>query len=85
MNKISKRREPIYALAAFGPNFLNLFFAVYVQNALIGNLNIGFDPSVPSKAIVSIVIFSILFTITKIIDALLNIPMAHLSDRTKSR
>jgi Na+/melibiose symporter-like transporter len=85
MNKINKRREPIYALAAFGPNFLNLFFAVYIQNALLGNLDIGFDPTDPKKYIVSIVIFSVLFTITKIIDALLNIPMAHLSDRTKSR
>jgi F0F1-type ATP synthase assembly protein I len=85
MNKINKRREPIYALAACGPNFLNVFFAIYVQNALIGNLNIGFIPGESSKAIVSIVIFSILFTITKVIDALLNIPMAHLSDRTKSR
>jgi Na+/melibiose symporter-like transporter len=85
MNKLNKRREPIFALAAFGPNFLNLFFAVYIQNALLGKSDNGFDPSNPSKVIVSIVLFSILFTISKIVDALLNIPMAHLSDRTKSR
>jgi F0F1-type ATP synthase assembly protein I len=85
MNKLSKRREPIFALAAFGPNFLNLFFAVYIQNALLGNLDVGFDPSDTSKVIVSILVFTVLFTITKVVDALLNIPMAHLSDRTKSR
>jgi Na+/melibiose symporter-like transporter len=85
MNKLTKRREPIFALASFGPNFLNLFFSVYIQNALLGNINNGFDVTDPKRAIVSVAIFSVLFTITKIIDALLNIPMAHLSDRTKSR
>jgi Na+/melibiose symporter-like transporter len=85
MNKLGKRREPLFALAALGPNFLNLFFTIYIQNALLGKLNVGFDPNDTSRVIVSISIFTVLFTITKVVDALLNIPMAHLSDRTKSR
>jgi hypothetical protein len=44
MTKLTKRKEPLYALSGFGPNFLNLFVAVYMQNAVCGYLGyIGFD------------------------------------------
>jgi Na+/melibiose symporter-like transporter len=85
MNKLTKRREPIFALASSGPIFLNLFFSIYIQNALIGNSGAIIFFGQENQAIVATVVFSILFTIGKVIDALLNIPAAHISDRTKTR
>ncbi|GHU33895.1 hypothetical protein FACS1894166_10430 [Bacilli bacterium] len=86
--KLSKRNEPLYALTFFGPIFLNLFISVYLLNAFndSGMINFfGLDDKTTDKAIVVTAIFSVLTLVSRIIDCLLNIPMAALSDKCRSR
>jgi hypothetical protein len=86
LSKLQKKHEPLYALAGFGPGFLNLFLSIYIENALNGSAGvISFKPGDPKAVIVVIAIYTILIVIGRVVDALMNIPLAALSDNLKTK
>jgi Na+/melibiose symporter-like transporter len=87
MNKLKKGREPLYALAGLGPNLMNLLLSVYIVNAFSVA---GFDQHLAQwtffeKTIVIVGLFSVLITIGKIVDGIIDIPLAALSDKIVSK
>jgi Na+/melibiose symporter-like transporter len=86
LRNLQKKHEPLYALSGFGPGFLNLFLAIYIENALNGSAGvISYNPDDPKAVIIIVSIYTILLVIGRVIDALLNIPMAAVSDNFKTK
>jgi hypothetical protein len=85
LRKLQKKHEPLYALSGFGPGFLNLFLAIYIENALNGSTIISYKPGDPHAIIVVVAIYTILIVIGRVVDALMNIPMAAVSDNFRTK
>lgn len=87
MKKLTKHQRPLFAFSAFGPNLLMIFISAYLIDALIPT---GFVKdrefwSFTGAVVVSPIIFSVFFTIAKIIDGLIDIPLASLTDNLRTK
>ena len=88
MRKLSSRKQEfLYGLSGFGPNFLMLILGAYLLDAYVIE---GFGENVENwtyfnKTIVYVVAFGALLTITKIIDAVVDVPLAAFTDRLKTK
>ena len=79
----TKRSLLLYALGGMGVNMLNLIIASRLCDALLTQ---GFTANIEywtyaNKTLVVAVVWSVMVTISKIIDALIDIPLATFSDR----
>jgi len=84
---LTNRQLPIYAISAIGPNLLMLIVSAYLIDALS---TAGFVQNIESwtfagKTIVSVGLFSVLITIAKIIDGIIDIPLAAFTDKLKTK
>ncbi len=89
MNKLSKRWQLVlYAMAGMGVNMLNLMMGSYLCSALIRE---GFgDAAVKNQTftgytLVVPLVWSVFGVIAKIIDGIIDIPMASFSDNLRTR
>jgi GPH family glycoside/pentoside/hexuronide:cation symporter len=87
MNTITKWKEPAYAFSAFGPNLLNIFVMAYLLDAVIpaGLIVDRGLWSFTGAAIAAPLLFATLFTIVKILDGVIDIPLAALFQRLAGR
>jgi len=87
MEKLSRRKLPLYALAGFGPNLLNTVITIYLVDAL---QTAGFEKNIESwtfanKTIIAVFLFSVLKFIAQAVDGIIDIPFAALTERLKTR
>ena len=87
MKKLTRKQLPLYALAGFGPNLLNLIISIYLVDALIIE---GFGVNAEywtfaNKTLVVTAVFSVLVLIAKVVDGLADIPLAGLTDSLKTK
>ncbi len=89
MKKLTKKWQVfIYAMAGIGVNMLNLMMGSYLCSALISN---GFgaeaiaNQTFAQKNLVIIGVWGVLGVIAKIIDGVIDVPMASFSDNLRSR
>lgn len=87
MKKLKRGLLPLYALAGFGPNILNTVLTIYLIDALQAT---GFGANMEnwtfaSKTIIAVGIFSVLSFIAKLVDGIIDVPFAALTDTLKSR
>ncbi len=83
----SKRMELLYGFSGFGPNFLMLIIGAYIIDAFS---TAGFDKNIEqwtiaNKTIVYMAVFSVLVTIAKVIDGVIDVPLASLTDNLRSK
>lgn len=89
MRKLTKRsQQRLYAVSGMGVNLLNLMMGSYLCSALLVG---GFDAkNIPfhtyaQKDLVIAATWAMFVTISKIIDGVIDIPLASFTDRLKSR
>ncbi|MCL2720026.1 MAG: MFS transporter [Treponema sp.] len=89
---INKRREFLYALSVFGPNIIFTMLMAYFTSAVDPrNLEVNKElwawsqPDGSFEPIVFTAIFGILFTISRIFDALITVPLASKLDGMKNK
>jgi len=87
MKKLKKWQYPFYALGAFGANLMMIVVSAYVIDAFS---TAGFVQNIESwtfanKTLVVVGVFSILVTISKVIDGFIDVPFAWLTDNLKTR
>lgn len=88
MKKFTKKWQLIiYAFAGFGINMLNLVVGSYLTDALMTE---GFDKNVENwtylnVTLVSAGVWSILVTLAKVLDGVIDIPLAGFTDNLKCR
>lgn len=80
-------KEVVFAAAGFGPNLLMVLMMAYFTDAvmpqgLVADVNFW---SYGGAAIVSVVIFPILWTIGRIFDGVIDVPLAHLTDTLRNK
>ncbi len=89
MKKLTKKRQLwLYGLSGMGVNMLNLIVGSYLCSALMVENYSGSDIGVYTYfdvTVVSIVLWSIMRTIAKVVDGVIDIPLANLTDRLKTR
>ena len=86
MNKInSKLKMFIYAGSGMGVNLLNVVMGTYLVNAIVVNESSSANSSYLNITLVSTVVWSILVTLSKVVDALIDIPVAGITDGLKTR
>ena len=84
----SRKKLFFYAFGAFGVNLLNLVVGSYLCSAIIAE---GFGPeAVANQTFAGITlvvagVWAVLTVVAKIIDGLIDIPMAHFTDHLRSR
>lgn len=87
MKPLKRRQMPLYALAGFGPNLLNTILSIYLVDAL---QTAGFVKNVENwtffnKTVIAVVLFSILKFIAQLVDGIIDVPFAALTDNLKSK
>ena len=89
MRKLTKKWQMfLYAIGGMGVNMLNLMVGSYLSSAIIAS---GFGPDVVgnqtflSRDLVIPAIWAIFGLIAKIIDGVIDVPMASFTDNLKSR
>lgn len=87
MEKLKRRQLPLYALAGFGPNLLNTIITIYLVDAL---QIVGFGENAEfwtfaNKTIIAVGLFSILKFASQLVDGIIDVPFAALTDNLKSR
>lgn len=87
MQKLKRGQLFWYALAGFGPNLLNTVITIYLVDAL---QTAGFVENIESwtfanKTIIAVGIFSILKFIAQLVDGIIDVPFAALTDNLKTR
>ena len=87
MKKLTKKQLPLYAFAGFGPSFLGLIIGSYLINALdTSGFNIGVENwTYANKVLVVTAIFSIMVFIAKMLDGIMDIPLAAWTDTLKTK
>lgn len=87
MKQLTNRKIPLYALSGFGPNLLMIFVTAYLLDAVIPTGLVADRQfwSITGAVIVSPVIFSILFTVAKVIDGIIDIPLASFTDNIRNK
>ncbi len=87
MKKLKKGQLILYAFAGFGPSLLGTIFGAYLLNALMVE---GFVVNVEhwtylNKTIVAVTLYTILIFISKMMDGIMDIPLAGWTDSLKTR
>ncbi len=89
MNKISKRWQLfLYAMAGMGVNMLNLMMGSYLCSALIAD---GFgEAAIANQTFAGVnlvvpAVWAVFGVVAKIIDGIIDVPMASFSDNLRSR
>lgn len=87
MKTLSRKKLFLYGLAGMGPNMLNLIVGSYLCDALMTE---GFEENVANwtycnKTLIVVGLWSILVTVAKIIDGIIDIPFGAMSDRFRSK
>lgn len=80
-------KEVIFAAAGFGPNLLMVLMMAYFTDAVMPQglvADVGFW-SYGGAAIVAVTIFPILWTIGRIFDGVIDVPLAHLTDTLRNK
>lgn len=87
MQPLEKKKLPWYAIGGFGLNLLNTIVTIYLVDALIAT---GFKENIENwtffgKTIVYVSVFSILKFIAQVVDGVIDIPFAGLTDNLKTK
>jgi len=87
MKKFSKGQLILYAFAGFGPSLIGTIFGTYLLNALMVE---GFVVDVEhwtfmNKTIVAVTLYTILIFFSKMMDGIMDIPLAGWTDSLKTR
>lgn len=87
MKHLKKKQLPLFAIAGFGPNLLNTIIAIYLVDAL---QKTGFVVNseywtFADKTIVAVGLFSVLKFISQVVDGIIDVPFAALTDNLKSK
>ncbi len=89
MKKINKRWQLfLYAMAGMGVNMLNLMMGSYLCSALVSD---GFgeaaiaNQTFAQKNLVAIVLWGVFGVIAKIVDGIIDVPMASFSDNLRTK
>lgn len=87
MKKLKRSQLPLYALAGFGPNMLNLIIGTYLCDAL---MTTGFLANIENwtylnKTLVVAVVWSVMIAIARIVDGVADIPLAAWTDSLKTK
>ena len=87
MKKLKRKQLPLYAVAGFGPNLINTIIAIYLVDAL---QTAGFGANIESwtfanKTIIAVGLFSVLKFIAQLVDGIIDVPFAALTDNLKSK
>lgn len=87
MEKLSRKQLPLYALAGFGPNLLNTIITIYLVDAL---QVVGFGQDAQfwtfaNKTIIAVGLFSVLKFVSQLVDGIIDVPFAALTDNLKTR
>lgn len=87
MEKLSRGKLPLYALAGFGPNLLNTVVTIYLVDALqkTGFVENSASWTYADKTIIAVFLFSILKFIAQAMDGIIDVPFAALTERLKTR
>ena len=85
---LNKRwKEVVFAAAGFGPNLLMVLMMAYFTDAVMPQglvADVGFW-SYGGVAIVAVAFFPILWTIGRIFDGVIDVPLAHLTDTLRNK
>ena len=89
MNKLTRKsQQRLYAFAGMGVNMLNLMMGSYLCSALLTG---GFgEEAIPfqtfaQKDLVIAAVWSVFVLISKIIDGVIDVPMASFTDQLKTK
>lgn len=87
MKKLRKRQLPLYALAGFGPNLINTIITIYLVDALqkTGFVVNAENWTFANKTIIAVGLFSILKFIAQLVDGIIDVPFAALTDNLKTK
>ena len=81
-------KEIVFALSAFGPNLLMGIMGAYYSDAVnpaaLG-MNEAAVQSIAGVCLVTPLLYSILATIAKIFDGIIDVPLGHLTDNLRSK
>lgn len=81
-------KEIVFAMSAFGPNLLMGIMGAYYSDA-VNPAALGIDEaavqSIAGVCLVTPLLYSILATIAKIFDGIIDVPLGHLTDNLKSK
>ncbi|MDR3318599.1 MAG: MFS transporter [Clostridiales bacterium] len=83
-----KWKEVVYALTAFGPNFVMVAMMAYYTDAMDPRLlkegMLGIQ-SIANYPLVAVMLFGILWSIGRIFDGIIDVPFASLTDRMPNK
>lgn len=87
MKKLRRGQMPLYAIAGFGPNLINTILSIYLVDALqtAGFIENAENWTFFNKTIIAVFLFSILKFIAQLVDGIIDVPFAALTDNLKSR
>ncbi len=81
-------KEILFALSAFGPNLLMGLMGAYYSDAVNPaalSVNEAAVQSIAGVCLVTPLLYSILATIAKVFDGIIDVPLGHLTDNLKSK
>ncbi len=81
-------KEILFAFSAFGPNLLMGIMGAYYSDAVNPaalNVNEAAVQSIAGVCLVTPLLYSILATIAKIFDGIIDVPLGHLTDNLRSK
>lgn len=85
MRKLKGWKLFLYAMGALGPNMLGTLIIGYYNDAMLASTLVGENPAphmaLASGALVMGALSAVLFALAKVIDAVIDVPLAYLSDR----
>ncbi len=82
-----KWKEFLFAFSGFGPNFLMVLMGAYFTDA-INPAGLNGNPLqaiLPNVCLIMPILFSVLFTLAKIFDGIIDIPFAHITDTLSTK
>ncbi|MBR6271070.1 MAG: MFS transporter [Lachnospiraceae bacterium] len=89
MKKITKKRQMfLYAIGGMGVNMLNLMVSSYLCSAIIAsgfNADVVANQTFLSRDLVIPAVWAVFGVIAKIIDGIIDVPMASFTDNLKTR
>lgn len=81
MRKMKGWKLFLYSMAGFGPNLMMTLVTGYLNDALLAPAGMSVAKTMTGTILVSAALCSVLFFIAKLIDAVIDIPLAYLSDK----
>lgn len=85
MKKIKGWKLFLYSMAGLGPNLMMTLVTGYLNDALLAPADISPSKTIAGTVLISAVLGSILFFVAKIIDGVIDVPLAYLNDRMKCK